>query len=454
ADFRANALCNIMRYSDFDQIMSRLLIPDRPEESAMVISEWTGKLVRGEDDAWLLTSPKGDYQADLKALTCAIFPLGVTLLGVVDDQGKTYPVYALDDIFKAEVQLRGLVGVAVDENHLYGEAYGALQQQNIVAKEVGGSLFTHGLVEVEPAATLNLLVIGWVGSLPLLLKRLLRFYHEMTLTILDDLPAAEIVSQREYLQRRLAEEPGLDELVTIKVERWDFSNMNQLGPHLAVCDRVILSRPLHVEEDAYAMVATTLSHIITIVEQEKVTPKVFPVLDQRSQVTLLQEELDKDDLYTEVHMTVPNEFYGAYVAHTSFHMYTAENDKVYEIKRALRHALDQLMIDFGDNDKMNIKVLEVHKELPESAEDLFAMLLENGYLWIGYRLNKAFKWQDPVQTMVQSVFPRTEDFFCMRQHQIIINPFGNPVSRRSWIDNRTEVVELITIGMEDDVELF
>jgi len=454
ADFRANALCNIMRYSDFDQIMSRLLIPDRPEESAMVICEWVGKLVRGEDDAWMLQSPDGALRTELKALTCALFPKGVTLLGVVDDQGRTHPVYALDDIFRPEVDLRALVGVAVDENHLYGEVLGALKGQDIVAQEIGGSLFTHGLVEVEPEPTLKLLVIGWVGSLPLLLKRLLRFYHEMTLTILDDLPAADIISQGEYLQRRLAEEPGLDELVKINVERWDFSDMNALAPHLSACDRVILSRPLHMEEDAYAMVATTLSHIITIVEQEEVTPKIFPVLDERSQVTLLQQELDQDDLYTEVHMTVPNEFYGAYVAHTSFHMYTAENDDVYEIKRALRHALDQLMIDFGDNDKMNIKVLEVNKPLPESAEDLFAMLLENGYLWIGYRLNSAFSWQDPVQSVVQSVFPRQEDFFCMRQHQIIINPFGNPVSRRSWLDRRSDIVELITIGMEDDVELF
>ncbi len=454
ADFRANALCNILRYSDFDQIMSRLLIPDRPEESAMVICEWAGKLVRDEDEQWLLTTPDLKHQMNIKDLTCVLFAQGVTFIGVVNEQGQTKPVYGLDDIFKPEVQLQALIGIAVDQHHLYGEALTMIQQQKITIPQASGTLFSHGLVEVEAAATLNLLVIGWVGSLPLLLKRLLRFYHELTLTILDDLPDNEARSQQDYLQRRLAEEPGLDELVTIHIERWDFSDMNALAPHLSACDRVILSRPLHMEEDAYAVVATTLSHVITIIEDEENRPKVFPVLEERSQVRLLQQELEHDKLKTEVHMTVPNEFYGAYVAHTSFHMYTSENTKMYAIHRALRHALDQLMVDFGDSDQMNMKVLEVHKPLPDSAQDLFAMLLEQGYLWIGYRLNSAFEWQDPVQTAVHTFFPHHENFSCMRQNQIIINPFGNPVSRRSWVDRRDDIVELITIGMDDDVELF
>ncbi|MDQ6989280.1 MAG: hypothetical protein Q9M19_05300 [Mariprofundaceae bacterium] len=455
ADFRANALCNILRFSDFDQIMNRLMIPDRPEESAMVISEWSGKLVRGEDEQWMLTSPDLKQQMNIQQLTCALFSKGVTFIGIVDEQGKTKPVYGLDDIFKAEVQLQGVIGIAVDQHQLHGEIMTMLNHQTPpTPANASGSLSSHGLVEVEAADTLNLLVIGWVGSLPLLLKRLLRFYHEMTLTILDDLPDSEVLSQQNYLQRRLAEEPGLDELVTIRIQRWDFSDMNALAPYLNECDRVILSRPLHMEEDAYAVIATTLSHIITIVEDADKRPQVFPVLEERSQVRLLQQELEHDVLKTEVHMTVPNEFYGAYVAHTSFNMYTSESESMYKINRALRHALDQLMIDFGDSDQMNIKILKVHQALPESADDLFAMLLEQGYLWIGFRLNSAFEWKDPVQTAVHMLFPHHEDFSCVRQNQIIINPFGNPVSRRSWLDRRDDIVELITIGMDDDVELF
>jgi len=169
---------------------------------------------------------------------------------------------------------------------------------------------------------------------------------------------------------------------------------------------------------------------------------------------LLQEELAKDELYTEVHMTVPNEFYGVYVAHTTFHMYTADHPEAYEMKRVLRHAMNQLMIDFGDNDKMNLKTLKVTMPLPEDANQLFADLLDMGHLWIGYRLSHSFHWNDRVQNSIQFLFPKEDQFGDARQHQLILNPFGNPVSRHSWLDCRENIVELIAIGGDDDVELF
>jgi len=104
------------------------------------------------------------------------------------------------------------------------------------------------------------------------------------------------------------------------------------------------------------------------------------------------------------------------------------------------------MGDTGDDDEMDIKALQVNTPLPEDAEALFTSLLEDGYVWIGYRLNKSFVWNDPLQNTIRKLFPREEDYSCLRQHQIIINPFGNPVSRYSWTEFRENITELIVIG--------
>ena len=454
ADFRANALCNIMRYSDFDQVISRLFIPERSEESALNISEWDGELFRDDDGVWQISGTEYGKSAPLLPLTHWLFEHGVTLLAVVDEEGEIYPVYSLGDIYKPKLKLKSVLGIAINENALYGELVTGIHEKSWdLALTPQNDLDDLGLGVVEPSDTLSLLVIGWVGSLPLLLKRLLLFYHKIELIMLDELPPDEIQSQEKYLKRRISEEPGLEDLIKIRCEYWDFSNMNALR-EFTQCDRIILSRPLHMEEDAYAVIATTLSHIMTIVEEEQIQPKIFPVLDDREQVMLLQEELAQDDLYTEVHMTVPNEFYGVYVAHTTFHMYTAESEEAYQTKRVLRHAMNQLMIDFGDNDKMNLKTLKISRPLPEDPNQVFADLLDEGYLWIGYRLSTSFQWNDPVQTAVHFLFPKEDGFGDARQHQLIINPFANPVSRHSWLDRRGDIVELIAIGGDDDVELF
>ncbi|KON46990.1 hypothetical protein [Mariprofundus ferrooxydans] len=169
-------------------------------------------------------------------------------------------------------------------------------------------------------------------------------------------------------------------------------------------------------------------------------------MENREQARLLQQELERFDFPMEIHVTVPDEFYGTYLAHTSFHMYASENEGSYELQRVLRHIIDDMMGDVGDSDEMNLLALEVKQELPEDAEALFATLLNQGYVWIGYRLQESFIWSDPVQDAIRKIFPREEDFSCLRQFQIILNPFGNPVSRHSWTQYRQEVVELIVIG--------
>jgi hypothetical protein len=197
-----------------------------------------------------------------------------------------------------------------------------------------------------------------------------------------------------------------------------------------------------------------LSHIITICKDEGVEPQIFPLLDNREQAGLLQKELSHYELPTEVHVTVPNEFYGVFVAHTSFHMYAVERDEDYEAKRAFRHMLTKLMSDSGEDSDMGLKILKVSNPLPEDPMALFYTLREAGYIWLGYTMDTRYKQDEPVWKAVDALFPRQTKFTCHRQNQIIINPNGSPYSQKTWMTSREHVVELITIAGDDDVELF
>jgi hypothetical protein len=178
------------------------------------------------------------------------------------------------------------------------------------------------------------------------------------------------------------------------------------------------------------------------------------MLDNREQAGLLQKELSHYELPTEVHVTVPNEFYGVFVAHTSFHMYAVEKEEDYQSKRAFRHALSKLMSDSGEDADMGLKILKVSEPLPEDPMVLFYSLRAAGYVWLGYTMNSAYKKEDRIGRTIDSLFPRQTEFTCHRQNQIVINPNGNPYSQRAWMDRRDEVIELITLGGDDDVELF
>jgi hypothetical protein len=281
--------------------------------------------------------------------------------------------------------------------------------------------------------------MGWIGSLPLLLKRLLDEYDTLNVRMIDDLTEAEREDQLAYLKRRIGSMDGACERINVTLECWNYSNMNPLRDYIDGMDQIILSHPVHMKTDPYAVIATTLSHMITIIKESGATPDIFPVLNRRGEARLLQDELDRFTMPTEIHIVVPNEFYGTYVAHTSYHMYASENPEIYEMQRTLRHCIDDLMGDVGQDDFMNLETLIVEGELPEDPSTLYANLLEQGYVWIGYRLNKPFVWNDPLQDNIRQMFPRYEDYSCLRQHQIIINAFGNPVSRRSWLDYREEI---------------
>jgi len=471
ADFRATALCNILRYSDFDQVIQRLMIPELMDESTTHLVNWDAELKRNESNAWQLFTPDAKYSADVLAVQAQLFERGVILFAIISEDWETIPLYALDDQYVESLQVRALIGIAISDAAIYDEtvycirepavatggASDGVDESNAGAEQAAfcpDDLDTLGLTLNEPEAKMQLLVMGWVGSLPLLLKRLLRFYHELDLVIFDDLTAEQSKSEQNYLERRLSEEPGLEDLVTIHIEAWNFNDMERLRSHIVKSNHVILSRPKAMNESAYAMIATVLSHIITICKDEDAQPQIFPMLDNREQASLLQKELSHYELPTEVHVTVPNEFYGVFVAHTSFHMYAVERDDDYQSKRAFRHTLNKLMSDSGEDADMSLKILHVSSPLPEDPMHLFRSLREAGYIWLGYTMKTNYLKQDAIGKSLDTLFPRQTSFTCQRQNQIVINPNGNPYSKLAWLESRDEIVELITLGGDEDVELF
>jgi len=464
ADFRATALCNILRYSDFDQVLQRLMIPELMDESSTHLVSWDAELKRNEANAWELFTPDGQHGSDVLAVQAQLFARGVILFAVISEDWEALPLYALDDQYVESLKVQALIGIAISESAIYDETMFCIRQPEVlssdpedplaVARLCPDDMDEMGLTLNETEDKMQLLVMGWVGSLPLLLKRLLRFYHELDLVIFDDLTPEQGKSEQEYLERRLAEEPGLEDLVTIHIEAWNFNDMERLRSHVVQSNHIILSRPKQMHDSAYAMITTVLSHIITICRDEDVQPQVFPMLDKREQAGLLQKELSHYDLPTEVHVTVPNEFYGVFVAHTSFHMYAVEKEEDYQSKRAFRHALSKLMSDSGEDADMGLKILKVSEPLPEDPMVLFYSLRAAGYVWLGYTMNSAYKKEDRIGQTIDTLFPRQTEFTCHRQNQIVINPNGNPYSQRAWMDRRGEVIELIALGGDDDVELF
>ncbi|MDQ7001400.1 MAG: hypothetical protein Q9N02_01765, partial [Ghiorsea sp.] len=439
ADFRANAFKNILQYSDFDQVVSRLMIPERTEESAMQVCEWSAK-IQHKHGKTLLFTPDGKHSSDIVHAAKNLLARGVILLAVIDNNWEIQPIYQLPTA--QETIIKAVVGIAINENALHGELHYVLHQPETKAIETTESFDVR---LHRPATTLRLLITGWVDSLPLLLKRLMPDYQHIEVVLLDNLPESQLINEQVYLKRRLDEQSGSN-IISVSVQAWDFSDMEVLRDYVKTFTHIILSQPRASEQEPYTIISTMLSHIISMVHTEQSQPKIYPLFSDRNQARMLQDELDRFTLPTEVHLVVPNEFYGAYVAHTSFHMYTAESSEVYQMKRVLRHMIHNLMAEDGSNDALELYTMGVHQTLPDQPEALYTSLLEQGFIWIGYRLNHAFSWDDPMQNMIRTIFPRDGDFHCLRQHQIIINPFGNPISKRSWEHNRDDIAELIVIG--------
>jgi len=446
ADVRANLFRNILSYRDFDQVMERLMIPDRTEDSSLQVSEWGGTL-QLEEGQITLSIPDGSKSMPLHTLATSLMTRGVTLVSLADENGRSHPLYKASSL-SLPMKVPSILGVAIGANALYSETFFAIKRLHdtppppTITKPLG-------LEPFETEKELRLLITGWVGSLPLLLQRLLDDYETIHVTLIDDLNDEDLAEQLAYLRRRINQTAGANERIQVDMVRWNFTDMNFLRPYVEKADRILLSRTPNLKAHAYASIATVLSHLVSIVNELGRTPDIFPVLENREQALLLQQELERFNLPHEIHITVPNAFYGTYVAHTSYHMYSSENPAAYELQRTLRHTIDDMIGDVGDVDEMDIVTLTVTETLPEDAEALFAHLLAEGYVWIGYRLKESFVWSDPLQNGIRRLFPREEDYSCLRQHQIILNPFGNPVSRYSWLNYRENIAELILIGESD-----
>jgi len=447
AEVRANMLRNIVAYQDFDQVMERLMIPERTEESALQICEWEGE-VEARNGSVFLSMKDEETSMGVTDVAASMVSRGITLVALADEHGRPHPLYKLAE--RAPLRITSVLGLAIHSRDLHGELVYTFKKAT--KDDCSDSANEEPLAHLSTALTLaknkdilNLVITGWVGALPLLLKRLLQDFKTIHVKIIDDITRDEHVDRIVYLRRRIAEMPGAAERIHFDFIRWNFTHMEKLREYVKGADRILLSRPQHLKEHAYIAIATVLSHLITIVRENGDTPQIFPLLSHREQARLLQEELDRFDLPTEVHVTVPDEFYGTYIAHTSYYMYSSESPEAYELQRTLRHAIDTLMSDVGKNDDMDIKTLTVTEELPEDPEALFAELLERGFIWIGYRLKHGFVWNDPLQNKIRKLFPREQDYSCLRQYQIIINPFGNPLSCHSWTEYRKDIEELIVI---------
>jgi len=442
-DVRANMYRNILVYRDFDQVLERLMIPERTEESALQVCEWGGSLT-SVDGILHLGLPDATQSMPVVTLAARLMMRGVTLVALADTSGQVHPLYKLDGL-QLPHSIPSMLGIAINAHALHAEILFTIKCLNHLAlpEKLPD---VNGILPTQQGKTLNLLITGWIGSLPLLLQRLLGEFENIRVTLIDNLSKDELAEELAYLRRRCDATPGANERIDANIIAWDFSDMNFLRSQIEGVDKILLSRPKNMQSHAYASIATVLSHLATVVSEHGSAPDIFPVLENRAQALLLQQELERFNFPLEIHVTVPDAFYGTYLAHTSFHMYASENENSYELQRILRHAIEDLMGDVGDEDMMDVFALDVTHPLPEDAEALAASLLQNGYIWIGYRLKDSFIWSDPLQNAIRKLFPREEDFSCLRQFQIIINPFGNPVSRHSWIEYREDIVELIVIG--------
>jgi len=440
-DMRANLIRNVLVYQDFDQVLSRLMVPEREDESAMQVVEWQGRIACHSDE-WCFVDT--DHCVPAHEIMRRCFEQGVILIAVADEALQVHPLNALHK----DIQVTSLLGLAIDNPTLYGEFYYCMGANRPPAS--GQAVVKLGsLPDQHNNSHVKLLVVGWVGTLPLMLKRLLDSYQHIEVTILDDLSPEEHTDTKAYVQRRINEMPGAQARVSIRILRWDFSNMEALREHVGVADKVIVSRPAHIHRKPHAMVASVLSHTFSLAEEEDNQPQLYAIVDTRKQARMLQHELDRFPLSMDVNVVVPTEFYGTYAAHTSFLMYHATSADVYNMHRSLRYLLDSLMSDSvtGQSVPLTLSVIPMPAVDDIDAADLYASLLTRGIFWLGFRIDPAIAGLRLRSNPVMRMFPRRHDFQCLRQREIMINPLGHPETRHVWAHQQQHIVELIVIRL-------
>jgi len=444
ADVRANLFRQLLHYHDFDQIMSRLMVPPRTEESALTAIDWQGALIV-EDGVGYIQHEDGSTRVKLDHVIKGLFERGVILMAAASPTMQVQPVMAATE----SMPVSTLVGISLDSSTLLGELEYVIQ--NIV--ELGSVEVKPLMSELKPLEVIRdirIVVFGWIGAMPLILKRLLQSYDNIILTVIDEMTEKESADQESYLKRRINELPGAIERIEFNLVNWEFTEMDSVCEHIRGVDRIIVSRPMHVKDKPHAIVASVLSDLMTVLNEIDEHPLIFPVVDTREQAMMLQRQMDKFGVDREVHLVVPNEFYGIYVAHTSYHMFVSQSAEVYEMHRALRYVINDMMSDDPTQSESFFKLdaLSVDSPLPESSQSLFNGLLDQGYLWIGYRMKDSVDFAAADDTMLYKVFPRETDHRCLRQKMIIINPNGSPVAAKLWAESRENIAEIIVVRFD------
>jgi len=438
ADVIANLVKNVMYYRDFDQVMSSLMVPSKHDESSLNAVAWDGDLLC-QDGVYLLKSNLSGMLVALDIVVKSLFLRGVILLALSDDDMNIQSVLGPE----SEVTVASIIGISLNENRLHGDLEYVMTHANQQSQDMS-SVMTE-LVGLQMSNVLSLLIIGEVGFLPLIMKRLLQNYEELHVVILNDYTDKERDDQQQYIARRLAEEEGAIEKIDFICHAWDFVDMDALRSYLPGVERILISQPSKDEKQSFGVVASQLSHLISLLDEEQMKPHIFPVLKRRDWVLRLQHELDRFNHQHEIHVLVPDEYYGAYVAHTSFHMFTATDESSYMVSRSLRYVIDDLQSEDGKADHFSLDALTVCQELPEKPMALFNALVDRGYLWIGFRCNSSCDWESKEYKLMFTLFPREYHTQCLRQKQIVMNPFGTPVSTQTWHRMREDIAELIVI---------
>ncbi|MDQ6965236.1 MAG: hypothetical protein Q9M13_09995, partial [Mariprofundales bacterium] len=434
-DFRASSLSNAIVHEDFTLILQQLLTPPQAGASALQAAEWSGE-VRYDSAGWLLASAAA--QRPLRQLLPSLALRGVTLLALIDDRQQIQPIYSLKRGGGVGFKVIGVIGVAISNNALCGELAYELRQEAVDLPQVVAPL---PLSAQRGSRELRLLIIGWAGGVPKLLKNLSSEYQSIQLTIIDHQDGGECQAHQHYLQSWLAaEEPAMQERVTMQMVAWNMSDMELLAPHLGSCDVALLAAPSSIDCAGFSHITTILSHLVAIADDLTAPPRIITLMHDEVQAERLQQELDHAASAVEIDVMVPDALYGSYIAHHLYHRHSAESESSRQINRALHQAINDLMINDSAHELFSIQLLEAEDELPEQAELLFQQLFDQQRIWIGYRLDSGISVAPPpTAQLLQRLFPQPSSFVSARQQRLLINPFGNPLTAQEWSHHRLHI---------------
>ncbi|MDQ6966624.1 MAG: ion transporter, partial [Mariprofundaceae bacterium] len=226
AEVGANMMRNILVYQDFDQVLERLMIPGRTEESALQISEWVGEFTIQNGRA-VLGNPKNDRKIDVYTLAYCLLTRGITLIALCDENGHAVPLYSLTG--HPSFTTASVLALAIHPRDIHGEMTYMFSRKGSETSAVD-SADTHTPLRVRELTrsikrntTLKLVITGWVGALPLLLKMLLRDYEHIEVRIIDDITRDEHIDRIVYLRRRIGEMDGAPGRISLDFVRWDFT---------------------------------------------------------------------------------------------------------------------------------------------------------------------------------------------------------------------------------------